>query len=158
MIEIVPYRQTWPSEFAQIAWPLRGALGPLAVCIDHIGSTAVPDLAAKDVIDVQITVAALDERVVAAMTSLGYAPPEGVWRDHRPPGAVGPEADWEKLFFRPPPGQRADEHARPGAGAGQPAFRPAVPRLPARSPGQRGGLRRTQAPSGAAPGGPGDVP
>lgn len=74
--------------------------------IDHIGSTAVPGLPAKDVVDIQITVAALDERVKSAMLSLGYAQPEGVWRDHRPPHFVGPETDWEKWFFCPPPGQR----------------------------------------------------
>jgi GrpB-like predicted nucleotidyltransferase (UPF0157 family) len=78
----------------------------LALRIDHIGSTSVPGLAAKDIIDIQVTVPALDERVTAAMGALGYTPPEGVWRDHRPPGCDGPESDWLKMVFRPPPGQR----------------------------------------------------
>ena len=43
---------------------LRQALGGLALRIDHIGSTAVPGLPAKDVIDIQITVAALDAPVI----------------------------------------------------------------------------------------------
>ena len=102
MIEITPYQSSWPSEFQAIAAILRQALGDLAVRIDHIGSTAVPGLPAKDIIDVQISVNVLDERIVAAMTSLGYSLPEGIWRDHRPPNAVGPEADWDKLFFRGP--------------------------------------------------------
>jgi GrpB-like predicted nucleotidyltransferase (UPF0157 family) len=106
MVEIVPYQENWPSEFQAIAASLRRALGELALRIDHIGSTSVPDLPAKDVIDIQITVAALDEYVRSALTALGYAQPEGIWRDHRPPHMSGPEADWEKWFFFPPTGQR----------------------------------------------------
>jgi len=117
MIAIVPYQETWPAEFKTIAARLRAGLGPLALRIDHIGSTAVPGLAAKDVIDVQVTVAALDPasaaRIAAAMASLGYQQAEGIWRDHRPPGASGPDDDWAKLFFRPPPGQRpTNTHVR----------------------------------------------
>jgi GrpB-like predicted nucleotidyltransferase (UPF0157 family) len=113
MIVISPYQATWPSEFQRLAQPLRQALGELALRIDHIGSTAVPGLPAKDVIDIQITVAALDERLVAAMQTLGYIQPEGVWRDHCPPNFVGPESEWEKFFFRPPAGQRrTNTHVR----------------------------------------------
>jgi GrpB-like predicted nucleotidyltransferase (UPF0157 family) len=36
-----------------------------------------------------------------------------VWRDHRPPGHTGPESEWQKLLFRPPPGQRrTNTHVR----------------------------------------------
>ena len=108
--EIVDYQSAWPAEFEAIAARQRVALGPLAVRIDHIGSTAVPGLAAKDVIDVQITVAALDEAtaraLTEALTAIGYRLPENEMRDHRPPGAAGPEADWAKLYFRAPVGQR----------------------------------------------------
>ena len=108
--EIIPYQPAWPAEFEAIAARLRQALGPLAARVDHIGSTAVPGLAAKDVIDVQISVAALDAATVAALTAaltgLGYRLHEGEMRDHRPPGAAGPEADWDKLFFHAPEGQR----------------------------------------------------
>jgi GrpB-like predicted nucleotidyltransferase (UPF0157 family) len=106
MVEIVPYKASWPVEFQAIAARLRQALGPLALRIDHIGSTSVPDLPAKDVIDIQITVAALDESVRSALTALGYIQPEGIWRDHRPPHKPGPETDWAKWFFFPPTGQR----------------------------------------------------
>jgi GrpB-like predicted nucleotidyltransferase (UPF0157 family) len=106
--EIIPYQPAWPAEFEAIAAGLRAALGPLALRIDHIGSTAVPGLAAKDVIDVQITVAALDEASVQALTAallpLGYSRAEGIARDHRPPGATGPESDWAKLYFHAPAG------------------------------------------------------
>jgi len=106
MVEIVPYKEGWPSEFQEIASILRRAMGELALRIDHIGSTSVPGLPAKDVIDIQISVAALDDRVISAMTALGYTQPEGVRRDHHPPHVVGPETEWEKLMFLPPLGQR----------------------------------------------------
>lgn len=113
MIEIIPYQSGWPEEFIAIAGPIRERLGGLALRIDHIGSTSVPGLAAKDIIDVQITVAALDEAVISAMTSLGYSRPEGVWRDHVPPYYRGPEENWQKLYFHEPPGQRkTNTHVR----------------------------------------------
>jgi GrpB-like predicted nucleotidyltransferase (UPF0157 family) len=59
LITIVPSGPQGPLEFRRIGMPLREALGDLAVRSDHIGSTAVPGLAAKDVIDVQVTVATL---------------------------------------------------------------------------------------------------
>jgi GrpB-like predicted nucleotidyltransferase (UPF0157 family) len=105
-IEIVGYRSDWPKEFTEIAARLRMALGDFALRIDHIGSTAVPGLAAKDVIDVQITVAELDTSIETAMRELGYSRlPVGAG-DHRPPQADGPDTDWQKWFFIAPPKQR----------------------------------------------------
>lgn len=106
MIEIVPYKASWPIEFAGIASQLRLGLRDLAIRIDHIGSTSVPNLAAKDIIDIQITVATLDETIKKGMTEIGYILPPGVWRDHAPPGFTGPETDWQKLLFREPEGER----------------------------------------------------
>jgi len=113
MVEIIPYQTRWPQEFREIATNLRRGLGKLALRIDHIGSTAIPDLAAKDIIDIQITVAALDESVNTAMKTLGYYQPEGVWRDHCPPTLAETSSAWEKWFFRPPAGQRkTNTHVR----------------------------------------------
>jgi GrpB-like predicted nucleotidyltransferase (UPF0157 family) len=113
MIEIIPYQERWPAEFITIARPVRERLGGLALRIDHIGSTSVPGLAAKDIIDIQISVAALDEAVISVMTSLGYSRPEGVWRDHVPPYYSGPEKNWQKLYFHEPKGQRkTNTHVR----------------------------------------------
>jgi GrpB-like predicted nucleotidyltransferase (UPF0157 family) len=106
MIEIVPYKSSWSFEFREIATILRHGLGKLALRIDHIGSTSVPGLAAKDIIDIQITVAALSQEVYLAMVSLGYTQAENISRDHRPAQAGGDETDWEKWYFRPPPLQR----------------------------------------------------
>jgi GrpB-like predicted nucleotidyltransferase (UPF0157 family) len=47
MIEIVAYKNEWPSEFKEIAGNLRHTLGDLALRIDHIGSTAVPGMDAR---------------------------------------------------------------------------------------------------------------
>jgi GrpB-like predicted nucleotidyltransferase (UPF0157 family) len=106
-IKIVSYDQRWPTEFHRIGLPLREAMGNLVIRIDHIGSTAVPGLAAKDVIDVQVTVAILDEeKIVAALAPLGYTLWEGITGDHVPPGQVDQPEQWSKLFFRAPEGQR----------------------------------------------------
>lgn len=108
LIEIAPYDPAWPAAFAAIAGPIRDGLGPLAVRVDHIGSTAVPGLAAKDRIDVQLSVA--DEAALDAVTgpliALGYAPAPGLVLDHIPPWWDGPGDRWGKRFFRPPPEQR----------------------------------------------------
>ncbi len=113
MVEIVPYDDRWPDEFRAIAATLRAALGERALRIDHIGSTAVSGLAAKDSIDVQITVAALDEAVASALAGISYGIDDRLRRDHRPPGATGPDSDWEKWYFREPAGRRlANVHVR----------------------------------------------
>ena len=112
-IQIVRYKSAWPSEFEKIATRLRAGLGHLALRIDHIGSTSVPGLDAKDVIDVQITVTALDAPVAAAMRALGYRRSSTISRDHRPPAADGPAADWQKWFFvAPPKHRRTNTHMR----------------------------------------------
>lgn len=106
MIEIHPYHSDWPIEFAQIAATVRQAMGDLALRIDHIGSTSVPGLAAKNIIDIQVTVNSLDESIETALGQIGYSLREGVTADHRPPDATGPNSDWEKRLFKPPNGHR----------------------------------------------------
>jgi GrpB-like predicted nucleotidyltransferase (UPF0157 family) len=59
MIEIVDYRASWPQDFRDIARVIRSGLGDVALRIDNIGSTSVPGLCAKDVIDLQISVRVL---------------------------------------------------------------------------------------------------
>ena len=74
MVEVVSYKPEWPEEFRLIASALREALGELAVRIDHIGSTSVPGLAAKPVIDLMAAAASLDRGTAAedALAGLGY--------------------------------------------------------------------------------------
>ena len=82
-IRVVPYDPRWPALFDAEAARLSHALGELAVRIEHIGSTAVPDLTAKPVIDIQISVEALEPPTpyAGSLESIGY----GNWRDvHEP--------------------------------------------------------------------------
>ncbi|MBU1108774.1 MAG: GrpB family protein [Candidatus Riflebacteria bacterium] len=112
-IAIQPYDPSWPQSYGEISEILRNGLGNLALRIDHIGSTAVPGLAAKDIIDIQITVSALDDRVLNAITALGYSRADRVVCDHRPPGMSADPLDWQKWFFRAPHGQRrTNTHVR----------------------------------------------
>src|SRR5262245_29026371 len=99
MITIVPHQPGWPAEFAARGRVLRECLGHLALRIDHIGSTAVPGLAAKDRIDIQVTVAALEGPVKDALTRAGYRWREKVDRDHVPPGGPEDPEQWKKWFF-----------------------------------------------------------
>ena len=69
MIEIIDYQERWPQEFLRIGREIKTALGARAVRIDHIGSTSVPGLASKDIIDVQLTLVSLAE-FEAVRTSL----------------------------------------------------------------------------------------
>jgi GrpB-like predicted nucleotidyltransferase (UPF0157 family) len=113
LVTIVEPKPTWPAEFEALAAPLGKALGPLALHIDHIGSTAVPGLPAKDVIDIQVTVAALDrERLAPALARAGFVNRQDIGNDHRPPDAAGPDDDWRKLFFQAGSGRPANVHIR----------------------------------------------
>lgn len=118
MLEIVDYRTTWPAEFQGVARGLLAAIQSSAVRIDHIGSTAVPLLCAKDIIDVQVTVRSLAGDIVHSLQSAGFVHRPGITQDHVPPGYDGPISGWSKLFFLQPVGdRRANIHVRV---AGQP--------------------------------------
>jgi GrpB-like predicted nucleotidyltransferase (UPF0157 family) len=74
-IEIVEYQLHWPAEFAREQHVIARALAPCLVGPpEHIGSTAVPGLAAKPVIDIMAPVASLKESVgcIEAATRIGY--------------------------------------------------------------------------------------
>jgi pyroglutamyl-peptidase I len=119
-IEIRKYDPQWPESFREISGQLREGLGHLAVRIDHIGSTSVPGLAAKDIIDIQITVNALNENVLQAMNAMGYTRADPIVPDHVPPGQEGNAEEWEKWYFRAPPGQRrTNTHVRVAGRANQ---------------------------------------
>ena len=71
---ISDYDPAWPARFDEEAAQLRDALGDIAVRVEHVGSTSVPGLAAKPVIDIQISVASLIPRapIVESLKTLGY--------------------------------------------------------------------------------------
>ena len=106
MIEICEYNPAWPLEFEGICAELQGILGELALCIDHIGSTSVPGLGAKDIIDVQVTVRVLDLVIVNRMTAAGYQHRDDITADHLPYGEDPDQRLWKKFYFVQPPGRR----------------------------------------------------
>jgi GrpB-like predicted nucleotidyltransferase (UPF0157 family) len=120
-VEIVDARSCWAEEGRRWARAVRRAMGDLAIEIDHVGSTAVPGLAAKDVIDLQATVLNLSpaDAIVAPLIADGF-----LWRretrdDPAKPGYPPAPHHWEKLFFREPAGaRRVHLHIRKLGGAG----------------------------------------
>lgn len=86
-VEVVPPDPNWPAQFELVAETIRSALGGRALAIEHVGSTAVPGLSAKPIIDVDLTVAdAADESsylppLEAAGFILVIRQPE--WQQHR---------------------------------------------------------------------------
>jgi GrpB-like predicted nucleotidyltransferase (UPF0157 family) len=74
MIKIVEYDPGWPAQFEEEAAQIGKVMGSSAMRIEHVGSTAVPGLAAKPVIDIQISVASLEGRASFrnVLGSLGY--------------------------------------------------------------------------------------
>jgi putative glutamine amidotransferase len=71
---VVDYDPAWPAWFEEEAGAIREALGAAAVRIDHVGSTSVPGLAAKPVIDIQVSVPSLIPRgpMVDPLVAAGY--------------------------------------------------------------------------------------
>ncbi len=108
-VVLTDWRPEWAAEFEVLADKLRAALGPVAMRIDHIGSTSVPGLIAKDVIDLQVIVARLDrDPIVEALTEAQFVHKYAGWnlQDHIPAGWVGEAEEWAKLVFATPPGFR----------------------------------------------------
>jgi len=100
-IVIVDYDSAWPEAFRRLGTRLRTALGPLALRIDHIGSTSVPGLAAKPVLDVQISVASLEPvgTYLPALESVSFR-----WQADNP--------ERTKRYFREAVGPRTHIHVR----------------------------------------------
>lgn len=113
-ITIVEHQAIWSAEFEVIAAQLRETLGSSALRIDHIGSTAVPTLASKDIIDIQVTVHSLDASISERLIAAGFASHAQTLRqDHLPPGFEPREQDWTKFFFMQRPGaRRSNIHVR----------------------------------------------
>ncbi|HEY0009906.1 MAG TPA: GrpB family protein, partial [Tepidisphaeraceae bacterium] len=86
-IVIVEYDARWPEAFASHARAIRSALGDVALAVEHIGSTAVPGLAAKPIIDVIVVVpnSADEPAYLPALLAAGYVlrVREPDWHEHR---------------------------------------------------------------------------
>jgi dephospho-CoA kinase len=86
---LVPADPAWSDQARRIAARLTAACGPKALRIDHIGSTAVPGLDAKDAIDIQVTVESLlvADQLAGALLAVGYPRIEHITSDVAKPGA-----------------------------------------------------------------------
>ena len=91
-VVIEDYNPHWPAQFADLATTVATALAPVLLHIEHVGSTAVPGLAAKPIIDLDAVVLSGDVRdAVRRLEAVGYT--------HKgDQGIPGREA------FRPPEG------------------------------------------------------
>lgn len=90
-VEIVDYDPVWPVRFEEMRARLAAALGVVAVRIDHVGSTAVPGLAAKPIVDIQVSVPDVEDEATFRRPIEG----EGFALRFIEPG---------HRYFRPPPG------------------------------------------------------
>jgi GrpB-like predicted nucleotidyltransferase (UPF0157 family) len=86
-VELSPYDPAWPVTFERLAAGIKAAIGPAAVAIHHAGSTSVPGLTAKPVIDIVMAVPdSTDEAAyVPGLEAIGYAlhVREADWFEHR---------------------------------------------------------------------------
>jgi GrpB-like predicted nucleotidyltransferase (UPF0157 family) len=106
-VVVTSYQPHWVDDFTQIARRIRDLVGRAAIRIDHIGSTAVPGLGAKDVIDIQITVSDLDEatELTSPLRVAGFRQGTALQYDvfHKKPDT---DPELRKLFMREPEGER----------------------------------------------------
>lgn len=111
-LQFVESDPAWPHRFEHLAARLRRVMGPSAVRIDHVGSTAVAGLPAKDVIDIQVTVVSL-HIVDAFAEALGDAGFFGRILFDSPKPEHPNVDDWEKRFYGyADPGNIAQIHFR----------------------------------------------
>jgi GrpB-like predicted nucleotidyltransferase (UPF0157 family) len=86
-IVLAQYDPEWPSRYATLERQIRDALGSAALLIEHVGSTAVPGLPAKPIIDVVLAVknSANEDTYVPMLERLGYLLRirEPNWFEHR---------------------------------------------------------------------------
>lgn len=86
-IELMEYRSEWPALFLREAKRVRAVLGERVLLLEHVGSTSVPGLAAKPIIDMLLAVAdsADEQAYVPAMETAGYILHirEPQWYEHR---------------------------------------------------------------------------
>ena len=96
-VMLAEYDVSWPATFEREAERIRARLGASVLSLEHVGSTAVPGLVAKPVIDMQLTVAssAHERDYAPALESLGYTlvVREPEWFEHRMFAQLEPKAN-----------------------------------------------------------------
>jgi dephospho-CoA kinase len=103
---------SWPAEATRLLARIRHAVGEAAVTLHHIGSTAVPGLVAKDVVDLQVGVGSLadadEPAFVQAMAAAGFVRRPGEWHDNAKDATTWPK----RLHGSCDPGRVAHVHVR----------------------------------------------
>jgi dephospho-CoA kinase len=109
--ELVPPDETWPAQAERVAARVAAAVGDQARRVDHIGSTAVPGLAAKDVLDLQVVVHDIGTagQVADGLAAAGLVRGEGRWWDNALDGTRRDKA----IALNADPGRAANCHIRP---------------------------------------------
>jgi len=109
---VVSYDETWPEQARRIVARLNTACGHRAVRVDHIGSTAVPGLDAKDVIDIQVTVKSLEvaDELTDLLLAAGYPRVADITEDV---AHTDDKTLWQKRFHASgDPGRPTNVHIR----------------------------------------------
>ncbi|MFC0451874.1 dephospho-CoA kinase [Rhodococcus jostii] len=123
--ELTPPNLQWPAQADRLIARLSLVCGDRAVRIDHIGSTAVEGLPAKDVIDLQVTVANLEtaDDLADALADAGFPRIENITADDPKPAYQGGETDpavWGKrIHGGADPGRPVNIHLRVDGWPGQ---------------------------------------
>jgi GrpB-like predicted nucleotidyltransferase (UPF0157 family) len=113
-VVLLPHQPSWAREFNEIAGRIDAITGEAVLRIDHIGSTAVPALSAKDVIDIQLTVVDLEGAVLAInlLEQAGFRPKKSFEYDEFH-GFQAESPELRKRYIREPLGERrAHIHVR----------------------------------------------
>jgi dephospho-CoA kinase len=110
--KLVQYNPEWPEQAQRIVNRIQTACGPKALRVDHIGSTAVPGLNAKDVIDIQVTVASLyvADEIADALADVGYPRIEHITTDT--PHTDDPSLWQKRIHGAADPGRPVNVHVR----------------------------------------------
>lgn len=117
-----PHRDEWAQQAARIAARLVAAAPDLILAVDHIGSTSVPGLPAKDVIDLQVTVPDLEVAATIAplLAAAGFPAVRDVESDTPKPNAPDPAAWLKRFHANADPCRAVNVHVR---AAGSPGWR-----------------------------------
>ncbi|HZZ86725.1 MAG TPA: GrpB family protein [Caulobacteraceae bacterium] len=96
-IHLADYDPAWPAQYAAEAAKIRAALGDAALVLEHVGSTSIPGIPAKPIIDILLAVAdsADEDAYVPALTARGYRLHlrEPDWEQHRVMKGVNPDVN-----------------------------------------------------------------
>lgn len=103
LVRLSEYQKNWPEQFKKVAAMVKDSCGELIPKIDHIGSTSIVGMKAKNIIDIQCGLNNFDDmdEIIPKLESLGFNYVQDFIRDHVPFKDMDYiEPGWEKRFFR----------------------------------------------------------